>query len=147
MEGAIAGVPAFAISLDTRDPSADYQAAADFAAHLALRIAEQGLPERTLLNVNVPARPMEEIRGVRVTRMGLRIYHDELLRREDPAGRPYYWIGGAPPTGYPEPGTDIGALAEGYISITPIQLDFTAYVFMDRLAGWKLETWAEGRRA
>jgi len=147
MEGAIAGLPAFAISLNTRDSAADYQVAADFAAYLSHQIVEHGLPGGTLLNVNIPALPREAILGVQVTRMGLRIYRDELLRREDPTGRPYYWIGGQPPTGRAEVGTDVGALAAGYITVTPIQLDFTAYRLVESLGSWRLETWMEGERA
>ena len=62
---------------------------------------------------------------------------DLLVRREDPRGRPYYWIGGEAPTGVPEEGTDIGAMAEGYVSITPLHLDMTAYQVMDELSGWE----------
>jgi 5'-nucleotidase len=141
MEGAIAGVPSFAISLNTRAQDADYGVAAAFAAHLAQVVLANGLPARVLLNVNVPALPAAQIRGVRVTRMGLRIYHDILVHREDPFGQPYYWIGGDPPTGLQEEGTDIGALAQGYISITPIQLDFTAYALIAQLKGWGMSDW------
>lgn len=138
MEGAIAGLPAIAVSLGSWDAGNDFTTAAAFAASLAQIVLEQGLPEHVLLNVNVPALPAGEIRGIKITRMGLRIYHDELIRRVDPFGRPYYWIGGEPPTGLEEPGTDIGALTEGYISITPIQLDFTAYGFLNDLRAWDL---------
>ena len=138
MEGAIDGLPAIAVSLDSRETDADFSGAATFAAALARTVLAQGLPEHVLLNVNVPALPVEAIRGVRVTRLGLRIYHDALVRRADPFGRPYYWIGGKPPSGVEEPGTDIGALAAGYVSITPIQLDFTAHGFLEELRGWNL---------
>jgi 5'-nucleotidase len=69
----------------------------------------------------------EQIRGIRTTRQGLRVYHSRLDERIDPRGRPYYWIGGDAPTGVPERGTDVGALAEGFVSVTPLQLDLTAY--------------------
>ena len=78
------------------------------------------LPPNCLLNVNFPALPQEQVRGIRVTRLGHRIYRDVLIERTDPKGRPYYWIGGEPPGGEPEPGTDIGALHAGYISVTPL---------------------------
>ncbi|MGC9400438.1 MAG: 5'/3'-nucleotidase SurE [Anaerolineae bacterium] len=136
MEGTIAGQPAVAVSLDSRVADADYSVAAAFAASLAREVLARGLPENVLLNVNVPALPAAEIHGVQVTRMGLRIYRDELIRRVDPFGRPYYWIGGDPPIGVEEPGTDIFALAEGYISVTPLQLDFTAYEFLEALRSW-----------
>jgi len=135
MEGAIAGVPAIAVSLNALDND-DFSVAARFTAGLARQVLEQGLPEGMLLNVNVPPLPAEEIAGVLITRMGLRIYRDELIRRVDPRGHPYYWIGGRPPTGVEEEGTDIWAVANSYISVTPIQLDLTAH---DQIG--KLETW------
>jgi len=137
MEGVIAGIPALAFSLHSRAKDADYAPAAAFAMQLAQDVLRHGLPPNVLLNVNVPALPMAEIRGVRVTRMGQRVYRDELIERIDPFGRPYYWIGGEPPTGRAEAGTDFTALEEGYISITPIQLDFTAYAFMESLQRWE----------
>jgi len=140
MEGAIGGVPAFAISLATWEVGADYRVAANFAARLARWVLAHSLPTHVLLNVNVPALPAAEIRGVQVTRMGLRIYRDQLVRREDPFGRPYYWIGGERPTGVAEPGTDFAALAEGYISVTPLQLDFTAHTSLTRLRQQEIET-------
>jgi len=136
MEGAIAGALAIAVSLDSQGGDADYTFAAQFAARLAQRIAQEGLPPYTLLNVNVPNVPEEEIAGVLITRQGLRIYRDELVRRVDPRGKPYYWIGGDRPTGVAEEGTDIWALAHNYISITPLQLDLTAYELMNRLREW-----------
>ncbi len=136
MEGAIAGALAIAVSLDGQGGDADYTFAAQFAARLAQRIAQEGLPPYTLLNVNVPNVPEEEIAGVLITRQGLRIYRDQLVRRVDPRGKPYYWIGGDRPTGVPEEGTDIWALAHNYVSITPLQLDMTAYELMNRLREW-----------
>lgn len=139
MEGTLGAVPAFAISLDTFDPTADYTVAADFAARLAHTVLAHSLPPRTLLNVNVPARPADQIKGVRVTRLGCRIYRDALIRREDPFGHPYYWIGGEAPTGVVEEGTDLWAMAQGYISITPLQLDFTAYPLLEQIQRWGVE--------
>ncbi len=136
MEGAIAGALAIAVSLDGQGGDADYTFAAQFTARLAQRIAQEGLPPYTLLNVNVPNAPEEEIAGVLITRQGLRIYRDQLVRRVDPRGKPYYWIGGDRPTGVPEEGTDIWALAHNYVSITPLQLDLTAYDLMNRLREW-----------
>lgn len=137
MEGAIAGVPAIAVSL-TSYQEADFSFAAQVAARLAQQVAEHGLPRQTLLNVNVPAVPEEEIAGVLVTRMGLRIYYDELIRRVDPRGRPYYWIGGDEPGGVLEEGTDLWAVAHNYVSVTPIQLDLTAYEQIERVRAWGL---------
>jgi 5'-nucleotidase len=88
------------------------------------------------LNVNVPYRPVEAIQGVRLTRQGLRVYRDLLVSREDPRGRPYYWIGGEAPTGVPEEGTDFGALEAGFVSVTPLHLDLTAHRALDSLRDW-----------
>jgi 5'-nucleotidase len=89
-----------------------------------------------LLNVNVPCLPEEQIKGIQITRQGLRVYHDALDARKDPRGRPYYWIGGEFPTGVEEDGTDVGALAEGCVSVTPLQLDLTAYKAVEILKNW-----------
>jgi 5'-nucleotidase len=138
MEATIAGMPAIAVSLNSREYD-DFTVAAEFAAHLGRQVLENGLPEEVLLNVNVPPLPFDEIEGVKVTRMGLRIYRDKLIRRLDPRGKPYYWIGGPEPTGVEEEGTDIWAMAHGYISITPVQLDLTAHDLVASLEGWDLE--------
>lgn len=141
MEGTIGGVPSFAISLDTYEDGQDYATAAEFAVHLAEEILARGLPEGVLLNVNVPNVPAAEIQGVRVTRTGRRIYRDVLVVREDPFGTPYYWIGGDPPTGVADRGTDFGALAALCISVTPIHLDLTAHGCLPALRDWALEAW------
>ena len=138
MEGVIGGIPSLAISLNTWEPVADYQAAAKYVLAIVRMVLKHGLPPNTLLNVNVPDLPEEQIKGIQITRMGLRIYRDKLVQRMDPFGRPYYWIGGDPPTGVEEGGTDIGALAQGYVSVTPIQLDFTAYTLMEEMQSWEL---------
>jgi 5'-nucleotidase len=137
MEGAIAGVPAIAVSLTSREWP-DFHLAGRFAAQLTRQVLAHGLPQATLLNVNVPPLIAEDLKGILVTRMGLRIYRDELVRRLDPRGRPYYWIGGPEPTGVEEEGTDIWAVAHGYISVTPLQLDLTAHGMLPTLEGWDL---------
>jgi 5'-nucleotidase len=132
MEAAIGGVPGIAVSLDGQGVR-DYEPAAAWALKVARAVLAHGLPPGLLLNVNVPRGP---IRGVRVTRQGLRVYRDELVERRDPRGRPYYWFGGAEPIGLAEPGTDVAALADGYVSITPLQLDLTAREALSGLAAW-----------
>jgi 5'-nucleotidase len=134
MEAAIDEIPAIAVSLDMSDSSDNYVPAAAFAARLAQRVMREGLPKDTLLNVNVPDVAAEEIQGVAITRAGKRIYYDQLIRRDDPAGRPYYWIGGERPGGDKElQGTDIWALANKMISITPIHMDMTNHTLIERL--------------
>jgi 5'-nucleotidase len=142
MEAAISGIPGIAVSLHTlanHSGEKDYAPAAFYAKKVAKRVLEHGLPEQTLLSVNVPSLPLDEIKGIQVTRQGLRVYLDELVRREDPHGKPYYWIGGEFPSYDPLEGTDSGALERGYVSVTPIQLDLTDYKLMDEISKWDWE--------
>ncbi len=89
MEGAIAGIPSFAISVASYETDVHYALAARFAAHLAEILRRNKLPESTLLNVNIPALPTEDIRGIRITKQGNRRYPGKLVKRQDPAGRAY----------------------------------------------------------
>lgn len=141
MEAVIMGVPGVAVSLETLDGhigQVDYGPAARAAAKIVRQVIENALPQEILLNVNVPFLPEEKMRGICLTRQGLRVYHSRLDERTDPRNRPYYWIGGDAPTGVPERGTDVGALAEGFVSVTPLQLDMTAYRTLTDLNTW---TW------
>ena len=147
MEASIAGIPGIAFSLETLAENGgkdDFTPAGHVAQKVAAQVIEHGLPENTVLNVNIPYLQDDEFKGFRVTRQGLRIYNDELVRRADPHGAPYYWIGGEPPTGVGEEDTDVGAILEGYISITPLQLDLTARAFMRELRKWE---WDKGNGA
>lgn len=139
MEAVIAGVPGIAVSLETLDGhlgDIDYGPAAHAASKIVRQVIENGLSHEILLNVNVPFLADEKIRGVVLTRQGLRVYHSRLDERIDPRNKPYYWIGGDAPTGVPERGTDVGALAEGFVSVTPLQLDLTAYRALTDLNTW-----------
>jgi 5'-nucleotidase len=143
MEAAISGVPGLAFSIDSPENhlgSLDYGPAARIAFKITQRVIENHFPPATLLNVNIPYLIDDEIKGIKLTRQGLRIYRDQLVRRLDPRNRPYYWIGGDSPTGVAEDGTDYGAVAEGYVSITPLQLDLTDYHTLTELntITWKL---------
>jgi 5'-nucleotidase len=138
-EGTIHRKPSIAFSLDNRAYDADYTAAAAVARRIAGEVLERGLPPMTLLNVNVPRLELGHIQGVQVTRQGTRVYHDELVARLDPEGRPYYWIGGEAPTGDIDlEGSDIWAVHNGYVSITPIILDMTAHSLIPQLQAWEM---------
>jgi 5'-nucleotidase len=139
MEAVIAGVPGFAFSLAADDTTAerDYGPAADYARRIVGAAIANGLSKELLLNVNVPPLPADQIKGIRVTRQGLRVYRDKLDERRDPRGQPYYWIGGEYPTGVPDEGTDFGALNDGYVSVMPLQLDLTNYALAERLGEWE----------
>ncbi len=142
MEAVIANLPAVAVSLELPGDHVaeiDYGPAARAARKIVRRVLEHGLAPDTLLNVNVPYLPDEELRGFQLTRQGLRVYHSRLDEGADPRGRPFYWIGGDAPTGVPEPGTDIGALAAGFVSVTPLHLDLTAYRSLSYLNTWEWE--------
>lgn len=131
--------PALAFSLCDHSEDAEYEAAAAVARQVAQLKLYERLPPLTLLNVNIPPLPLEAIRGFKITRQGLRQYNDELVERLDPSGRPYYWIGGGAPTGdVTEEGTDLWATDQGYVSITPIHLDMTAYAVMKEMETWGL---------
>jgi 5'-nucleotidase len=140
MEAVIDGIPGVAVSLDSPENhkgKLDFSTAASVARRVVGQVIAEGLPKGVVLNVNVPYLKEDELKGFMVTRQGLRVYRDELDRRLDPRGRPYYWIGGQAPTGVDEPGTDFGALQAGYVSITPLQLDLTHHKMMDELKKWK----------
>ena len=143
MEAVIIGVPAIAVSVASYAQTVRYEPAARFAATLAGYLSRQRLPPVTLLNVNAPDLPEEEIRGVMVTTQGDRQYVDRLEKRHDPLGRPYYWLGGKIHDKEAAPGTDVKAVGEGYISVTPIHLDLTAHAFLRDLRAWGLEQTTE----
>ena len=136
MEGLLADLPSIAISLAYSGADADYGPAAEFAALLAGNILARGFEPDALLNVNVPPLPKERIRGVEVTRLGKRQYRDQMVERLDPYGNPYYWGGGPAVSEESEPGTDVHAVREGKISVTPIHLDLTSPRLLEELATW-----------
>jgi 5'-nucleotidase len=139
MEGAIWGIPSIAVSVDAPENHhgpLDYAVSAEIGRRVLEKLIQNPISPDVLLNVNVPYLPLDQLKGFAITRQGLRIYRDELVKREDPRGRPYYWIGGEPPTGVKEDGTDIGELAAGRVSITPIQLDLTAHAVLQQVRQW-----------
>lgn len=134
-EAAIMELPAMAVSLGTFiDP--DFVPAARFARRLARQLLKRTLPPRTILNVNVPA---GKVRGVKITTQGTAKYKEELEERKDPRGRSYYWLGGKFELAREREDCDSTALRAGYISITPLHYDMTAYSFLPRLKEWGLK--------
>ncbi|WP_257389033.1 5'/3'-nucleotidase SurE [Tahibacter caeni] len=137
MEGRFLGLPAIAVSLACQNHQAEhYETAARAALVLMQRLLVDPLPADTILNVNVPDRPWNEIRGFAVTRLGRRHRSAPCIRERDPRGRPIYWIGPAGEAEDDGPGTDFHAIREGSISITPIQVDLTRYQALEKVAGW-----------
>jgi len=139
MEGAITGVQSLAISVASHSASVDYAVAAKLAVDIARILEHRKLPESSLFNVNVPDLPASEIKGICITRQGKRRYSGQLEKRTDPMGRDYYWLGGDLPTDTLEEGTDVHAIAEGYISVTPVHLDLTDYASAEAVRTWGIE--------
>ena len=141
IEAAILRLPSIALSLVTENAppgTLDYGPAAKFAARLAQSLLTDPMPPHTLLNVNVPSVSESELRGVTITHQGKREYVDRMVTREDPSGRPYYWQAGSIREETPDPGSDVHAVLTDHISVTPVQLDLTAYPLLDKLRTWDL---------
>ncbi|RMF79901.1 MAG: 5'/3'-nucleotidase SurE [Nitrospirae bacterium] len=134
-EGAILGIPSVAVSR-AWSPDPDFGPAAEVALEVARRVLDHGLPEGILLNVNVPALPREGIRGFRLTEQGRGRFVETFEARVDPRGKTYYWQAGETLVADEGEGSDDGALAAGYVSVTPIHYDLTARAFLPALAEW-----------
>ena len=136
-EGAILGIPSMAISVASfKNPQ--WTTAARVARQMARHVLEHGLPPDTLLNVNVPNRPPESIRGFRVTRMGRSRFAEVFHRRVNPRGDTYYWLDGELQMLGDVHGTDVQAVDDNYISLTPIWFDLSNAAAMEELRGWRL---------
>jgi 5'-nucleotidase len=126
MEAILLGIPAMALSQDYPDGEpVPWETGAAFAPETIRRLLRLPWPEHTLFNINFPGVPPREATGFAVTSQGKRAIADNLTEGVDPRGRPYYWIGPIRETGKAEPGTDVAALSENKVSITPIYLDLT----------------------
>jgi 5'-nucleotidase len=137
-EGMVLGIPSFAISLTTY-AQPDFSYAAKFAARLARLIAERGLPAGTLLNVNVPAVPEGEIRGVLLTRQGKSSWEDTFDVRRDPANREYFWLTGKMVVTDTDADTDLVAVNSNFVSVTPIHYDLTDLVLLEQMQAWGID--------
>jgi 5'-nucleotidase len=131
MEGTLLGVPSIAVSLVE---GGDFDAAARIARQVAMRVLVEGLPAKTLLNVNVPAAAPK---GVRLTRLGHRVYSGKIVEQADPRGRAHYWIGTGPPEWDALEGTDMGAVHDGWASVSPLHLDLTHHRALAHMADWE----------
>jgi 5'-nucleotidase len=131
MEGTLLGVPSIAVSLAESD---EFAHAARVARQVVMRALVSGLPPMTLLNVNVPPGVPK---GVRLTRLGHRVYSGKIVEQADPRGRAHYWIGAGPPAWEALEGTDMGALHEGYASVTPLHLDLTHHRALAHMTDWE----------
>jgi 5'-nucleotidase len=138
MEGTLLGVPSIAISLVARNDF-DFTVAARFARALAARTLARGLPQGTLLNVNVPEGTPDQVKDFELTRQGRRQYGNAVVEKVDPRDKKYYWIGGDEMGFVDEEGTDFAAVERGLISITPVHLDLTSYQSFGELNGLALD--------
>lgn len=139
MEGVISGVPSIAISVAGYAVDMDYSFAGRIARRFMLQMQKHPIPPSTFLNINVPFLPVDQIKGLEFTRQGVRIYQGELEKRKDPFGREYYWLGGELPVDNLEEGTDVNAIHNGRISVTPIHMDLTDHTTLDSLQNWQID--------
>lgn len=135
VEGRFLGLPAMAVSLVLRD-GLHFATAARVAAELMLRVQRTPLDRATILNVNVPDLPFEQLKGYQATRLGFRHRAEPMVKAADPRGRPVYWVGAAGQGADSGPGTDFHAVANGYVSVTPLQIDLTRHSALEDVRDW-----------
>lgn len=135
-EGTMMDIPSVAISLNSFEDR-NFQGAQTVAKTVVLKVLEKGLSKKTLLNVNVPAIPENEIKGYIITQQGNAAFKDSFEKREDPRGNTYYWMTGKMINPDIELDNDQKAISEGYVSITPIHYRLTNHNFLDELKRWK----------
>ena len=139
-EGRFLGKTAVAVSLNTDglrgDTERHFATGAHYARVIVERLMATPLGKPTILNVNVPNLPVQAVKGIRVTRLGNRHRSEAVIRAEDPRGRPVYWVGPAGAGQDAGPGTDFHAVAEGYVSVTPLSVDLTNHAALDSVRAW-----------
>ncbi len=136
-EGTILNIPSMAISLDSFVQK-DFTAAGKVALMMAKRILKEGLPEGTLINVNVPAGEYSSFKGFSITRQGSGTYKEKMDRREDPRKRIYYWMSGTRSYENTDPEMDENAIRAGYVTLTPLHYELTNKGYMNELESWEL---------
>lgn len=138
IEGTLLKVPSIAFSLASRS-NFNFSTGAAYSKIIMKYVIANGLPDGTLLNVNVPNLTMEEIKGIKITKQGKRIYNEMIVRDVDPRGREYFWIGGNELDFIEIEESDIVSVNAGYVSVTPIRLDMTDYSYLEKLKQCKLQ--------
>jgi len=137
-EGTLLGIPSIAISLDSRSND-DWSVATDFAIKIVNMVLKNGLPEGVLLNVNIPKLPPENIQGIKIVAQGKTNFNDFFEEREDPRGHKYFWMCGTMVAEDDNPEHDVTALAQGYITVTPVHYNLTAYDTLKEIRKWGIE--------
>ena len=133
------GFPSIAVSFEISEHYADVQDAAKVARDVIERIIKHKLPKGALLNVNIPSLPSNKIKGIKITRQYAHDFKEAFDKRTDPSGKAYYWLMGTNKSIHHEEGTDISAVNEGYISITPLRYDLTDHTLYKKIEGWDWE--------
>ncbi len=136
IESTFANIPAFSISIDAIAGKIYFETAAEIAKIITEKLYENSLPEGIFLNVNVPNLPKDKIKGIKITKLGTRRYLDKLIKRIDPRGNPYFWLSGDDVIWKQEKNSDYYEVKQGYVSITPLHLDLTAYEFIPEIKKW-----------
>ena len=137
VEGRFLGLPTLAVSLCTRGGGGGhFSTGAEVARVLVAQLLRKPLEAALILNVNVPDVPFHELRGFRVSRLGYRHRSAPVVRAQDPRGRPVYWVGAAGPGQDIGPGTDFDTVAQGYVSVTPLQVDLTRHAVLPAIGAW-----------
>jgi 5'-nucleotidase len=139
MEATLLGIPAVALSYAGRDPEAIAEWTPLVSDLLGRIVRRDSFPKDTLLNVNLPPIPPSEVKGVRVTRLGRRVYEGSIMKANDPSGREYFWIGGGQTKWWGEPDSDFHAIDDGCISVTPLHLDLTNFGLLQDVRDWELD--------
>jgi len=134
-EGRFLGLPAIALSMDSHDPQ-HYATGAQVALELIEHLQRNPLPTDSIINVNIPDLPYDHLKGFQATRLGYRHRAEPVVRGTDPRGRIIYWVGPAGLEQDAGPGTDFYAIREGFVSVTPIQVDLTHHAALDELDTW-----------
>ncbi len=138
VEGTFLGIPSVALSLATWD-EADFEPAGAVAHDLVKTFRARGMRPGMCINVNIPPIPRASMKGIRVTRLGKRVFRDVIVEKTDPRGKLYYWIGGEDPTWESDELSDFNAVSEGYVSVTPLLLELTDYKGIVEMEAWGLK--------
>jgi 5'/3'-nucleotidase len=139
MEGLAAGIPSIAVSYASFDLEHLDSLREPLRRLIERIVGVKAFPADTLLNVNLPAIPGDQVKGVRATRLGSRVFHEEIAQMKDPWGREIYWIGGGHATWSGGADSDFRAIRDGYISVTPLHVDMTNHQLLETVQSWNLD--------
>jgi 5'-nucleotidase len=139
IEGNILGIDSIAVSITSWEPGS-FEAAGNLSRYLVSQMLDKGGRSDPLMwNVNIPPLPENELKGIRVTRLGSRVYNDSIVKKTDPRGKDYFWIGGGEPGWNSDDKSDFTAVSNGFVSVTPLKVDMTDYKSVLELEKWGLD--------